>query len=128
MIITLAAIATPVTDIPFPAITICNMNKARNSVVKKFEENSIEHVFLQNVCLKESNSTTSNRTNEAGRWDVFKNFLINVSQPCSEMLVVCRYALKEHKCMDLFDTVLTDEGLCCTFNSVHPMFMYKKFK
>lgn len=124
----MAAIQSPVTEIPFPAVTICNMNKARSSVTKKFQENTVESTLLQNICSKELKNTSSNRTSEAGRWSVFKNFLVNISQPCEEMLVVCRYALKKYKCLDLFDTVLTDEGLCCIFNSVHPMFMYQDYK
>lgn len=105
------------------------MNKARESVVKNFKDNSIESIFLQNVCQKENyNITHSNQTSDAGRWDIFKQFLLNISQPCNEMLRKCRYALEPYKCIDLFDTVLSDEGLCCTFNSVHPMFLYKKYK
>lgn len=39
------------------------------------------------------------------------------------MLLFCRFATKQHKCMELFNTVLSDDGLCCTFNSVHPKYL-----
>ena len=34
------------------------------------------------------------------------------------MLVSCKYASVSFKCAHLFNSVLTDEGLCCTFNNV----------
>lgn len=32
--------------------------------------------------------------------------------------------MEPENCMDLFLSMLTDEGLCCTFNMLHPMFMF----
>lgn len=128
LIITLSPNATSNSEIPFPAITICNINKARQSVVSKFAENSYENVLLQNVCYDEyENISLSNKAAQEanGEWRIFKQFLTNISQPCDQMLILCRYALKTVRCMDYFETVLSDEGLCCTFNSVLPAFMYK---
>lgn len=41
----------------------------------------------------------------------------------------CWYGGIEYNCMDIFVTVLTDEGLCCTFNAVNKKFIAKsRFK
>lgn len=154
VIIALNAVSTSVNDIPFPAVTICNMNQARQSVVQDFREGTVEDALLQSLCAKKVtfNGIRSNNTS----WNVFQQFLVRVtatyiyfalnlnqicysdcniyfhispqvSQPCSEMLVRCSFASVDHDCMELFNTVLTDEGLCCIFNRVHPKFLLKKF-
>lgn len=38
------------------------------------------------------------------------------------MLLICEYGGSQFKCMDIFKTVLTDEGLCCAFNVVNQKF------
>jgi len=38
VIISVGATATQLTSIPFPALTICNMNRARKSVAKKIAD------------------------------------------------------------------------------------------
>lgn len=89
------------------------MNAARQSVVGKFANGSTENILLQNICNDEyENISLSNVAAQkvSGEWDTFKPFLTNISQPCQEMLVMCRFALQTAKCMDYFDTVLSDEG------------------
>lgn len=103
------------------------MNKARLSVVSSYAPGSIGSSMLQNFCLDEyQQDNTVNATKE--HWSTFKQFLKNISQPCSDMLVTCHFAMEEYKCMELFDSVLSDEGLCCIFNGVHPAFLYKTYK
>lgn len=63
-----------------------------------------------------------------GKWGLFRNFLLNVSQPCADMLVLCKFATETQECMELFNSVLTDDGLCCTFNSVHPNYLLQRYK
>lgn len=48
-----------------------------------------------------------------------------MSQACEDMLISCIYGGSEYNCTDLFVTVLTDEGLCCTFNGVNKKFIAK---
>lgn len=42
------------------------------------------------------------------------------------MLITCLYGGVEFKCTDTFVTVLTDEGLCCTFNGVNKRYIAKE--
>lgn len=41
------------------------------------------------------------------------------------MLVECRYGGFQYDCMDLFQNILTDEGLCCIFNGVDKKLIMK---
>lgn len=124
-----------------------NINKARESVAKKFLNGSTEQLLLQNVCYDEyANVSSQAYANKlSSEWSIFKQFLINISQPCHEMLILCQFALETFPCMDLFDTVLSDEGisllkwlkltaftkkifvsgLCCIYNSVSTEYLYK---
>lgn len=54
---------------------------------------------------------------------VFHIYLYQTSQSCKDILIYCKYATHIEQCMDIFDTSLTDEGLCCTFNTVHPKYL-----
>lgn len=130
VIITLGAKATFITDFPFPAVTICNMNKARMSIARDFKNGSLEEALLQNFCLDEFSKSSDVKAYEgsAGQWSVFKDFLKNISQSCDEMLIMCRFSGLVQNCMELFETVMTDEGLCCTFNAVHSSFLYQNFE
>lgn len=126
IIISLNAAATSISDIPFPAVTICNMNQARESRVRNLTDESEETELLQSLCGNSVNftATRSNRTN----WTRFRMFLKKVSQPCAGVLILCRFATERKKCMNIFNTVLTDEGLCCIFNRVDPDFLLKNYK
>lgn len=60
-------------------------------------------------------------TIDESKWnDLFENtcqlntqfIFLKVSQPCEEMLVLCRYGGVEYEnCMKIFTSILTDEGL-----------------
>lgn len=98
---------------------------ARNSVVKQFPEDAFQRAMLQNICADEYDNVTVQNGKERSDWETVRELLLNFSQPCKEMLVKCRFGLETFNCMNLFDTVLTDEGLCCIFNPVEPEFLYK---
>ncbi|XP_031626188.1 pickpocket protein 28-like [Contarinia nasturtii] len=128
----MSATSTSITDMPFPSVTICNINKARYSIANQFVSGSSQSAWLQNICMDEyANSTVKNddvplrEWEKMGEWDSFKQYLLNISQPCSAMLLMCRYALDTFNCMDIFDTNLSDEGICCTFNKAEPKFLFK---
>lgn len=76
IIVGLSAVSTSINDIPFPAVTICNMNQARQSVVADLEEGTYEDALLQSLCAKRVtfNGIRSNNTS----WTVFRKFLVKV--------------------------------------------------
>lgn len=125
IIIGLNSVPVPLNEIPFPAVTICNMNQARRGIAESIPEDSMQTMLLESVCNLDDNLVNSTRKSAfVGKWKEFRSFLINSSQPCKEMLKFCRFATQEERCMDIFLSMLTDEGLCCTFNILHPKFMF----
>ncbi|XP_055644078.1 pickpocket protein 28 [Toxorhynchites rutilus septentrionalis] len=120
IIIGLNPIATHIRDIPFPAVTICNMNQARRTAAERIAPNSLEHAMLESICSLDGEY---NATNYEGKWSNVQKTLLNATQPCHRMIQACRYAQKVQRCIHMFQPVLTDEGLCCTFNNVDPAYM-----
>ena len=37
---------------------------------------------------------------------------------CSDMIVSCHWQGTPHKCSELFDVRRTDDGFCCSFNTM----------
>ncbi|TMW40680.1 hypothetical protein DOY81_014240, partial [Sarcophaga bullata] len=48
---------TFITDEPFPAVTVCNLNQALSTKVTQFHKNSPEYAKLQLLCKREVNVT-----------------------------------------------------------------------
>lgn len=45
------------------------------------------------------------------------------------MIKMCRFGTKRIIDCDLnFTSILTDEGLCCAFNTIHPKLMFNNFE
>lgn len=128
VIITLNSMATPISEFPFPAITICNMNQARQSAVANIRPGTTEHSFLQYLCLNQTVGNVTGQKAEKEKWPRFRKFMLNVSETCQDMLIMCRYGDVTSKCYELFNPILTDEGLCCIFNGVHPRYMRKHYE
>lgn len=91
IIIGFNAITTSIHTIPFPAVTICNMNQAKYSIAKKVHKNTLDDSLLQSLCAKEwlsNNETTSTTTSDSskiniiGKWTSFRQFLLKVIWAC----------------------------------------------
>lgn len=125
VIIGMDPVSTNIKDIPFPAITLCNMNQVKKSYAKT-RKTQRSKLMLESICSQ--GDGLSNETNAAdGKWSFVREFLLNASQRCDKMIQLCKFGNEEFDCSSGFRSVLTDEGLCCTFNSVHPKFMFKGF-
>ena len=48
-------------------------------------------------------------------------YLIQISPTCSDMAIHCTWEGKEENCSELFATEATDNGYCCSFNSIIPL-------
>ncbi|XP_059223215.1 pickpocket protein 28-like [Stomoxys calcitrans] len=112
---------TYITDEPFPALTICNMNQVYKEKAEKYDENSMEHALIQMLCKRDINRTMVDTVNN---WYTLNQFISDVSQPCENMLIACRFGGTDYDCRRLFHAIVTDEGLCCVFNMLHPKFLY----
>ncbi|XP_049879674.1 pickpocket protein 28-like [Pectinophora gossypiella] len=119
----------PLTSLPFPAITICNVNQAKKTVAERYKHfgDLVDIKLLESLCVDEDQAADIFEDDVAGSadWDHTRQFLINVTQPCNEMLLDCTWNSKSMSCQDLFNAQLTDEGLCCTFNAVHRDYMFR---
>ncbi|XP_068158189.1 pickpocket protein 28 [Drosophila tropicalis] len=118
---------TYITDEPFPAVTICNLNQALAARVKHFTSDTTEYAMLQSLCHRNSDvSDNVNNHQNIAKENNWEEFILNVSQPCGEMIIGCRFGAEDYNCARVFYPIVTDEGLCCVFNMLHPRFMYKK--
>ncbi|KAG8258305.1 hypothetical protein J6590_032233 [Homalodisca vitripennis] len=87
-------------------------------------EGSKERKMLNDYCNKPQEKEDSNIEESDINWNDLQSFMINVSQPCHEMLVACYWHGEKYKCEDLFNPTLTDEGICCSFNKVKRDFIF----
>lgn len=85
MIISLNPVAGSISDIPFPAVTICNMNQAKQSVVKNFEPGSTNNILLQSLCGSKHVNFTSVKIDKTN-WPRFRKFLLEVN--CLFLLLI----------------------------------------
>ncbi|XP_019890715.1 pickpocket protein 28 [Musca domestica] len=118
---------TPILKIPLPALTLCNMNQAMYSKVANYTKGSREYAALQYLCHSDifNDPQTQNLEEFKNNSLELAEFIIAHSQPCSRMLVACQLSSVDVNCSELFREVVTDEGLCCAFNTLHPRFLYK---
>ncbi|CAH1108555.1 unnamed protein product [Psylliodes chrysocephalus] len=112
-------------DIPFPAVTICNMNQAKKTEVIKIKAdgNPRDLKLLDDIC--NSNETINSTDSTGYNWTNLRNFLIRVGNSCSDMLKQCKWSSNGRSCDDLFNNDLTDEGLCCSFNRLPPKYIFR---
>ncbi|XP_017026962.1 pickpocket protein 28 [Drosophila kikkawai] len=127
VIIGISPHATSILKVPFPAITICNMNQVQKSRVSNYSEGSNESALLKLLCDADNLDEELRDAQLAGNTLKISDFVANHSQACERMLLFCRFSAVERNCSHLFQQVLTDEGLCCVFNFQPPEYLYKPF-
>ncbi|VVC95889.1 unnamed protein product [Leptidea sinapis] len=121
MIVSINPEDMPLNKLPFPALTICNVNQAKKSVAERY--------VAYGLCSTQNDADLfEDEIADTADWDHTRTFLIKVTQPCEEMLTKCMWNSKTMNCYDLFNAQLTDEGLCCTFNVVHRDMMFRNPK
>ena len=87
----------------FPAVTICNFNKYRSSVVKNLTSLGLGGATYENVDF----STLTNET----------QFLFDAGHQINDTMYSCLWGSKQTCDYRNFTPVLTNMGLCHTFNS-----------
>lgn len=126
VIIGLDPVSTSIKDIPFPAVTICNMNQVKKNFAESLRSEK-DKVILDSICTQ-GDSLNNDDDEIEGKWSYIREFLLNASQPCEEMINLCKFGMATIDCDKSFSSVLTDEGLCCTFNAVHPRLLFNEFE
>ncbi|XP_067633200.1 pickpocket protein 28 [Eurosta solidaginis] len=125
VIIGISPHATSILNIPFPAITVCNMNQVLAGRVANYTPESEEGALLKIFC--NSGVFSEDKVWEAPNFKnnnlKFEDFLNEHAQPCSKMLLSCSYGADGGNCSDLFQEIISDEGFCCVFNILQPNFL-----
>ncbi|KAJ0178602.1 hypothetical protein K1T71_005377 [Dendrolimus kikuchii] len=142
VIVTISEDLVPVTNIPFPSVTICPQTKCRSSEFNySFYQQKVDRIFDQWLLYDK---------NETEPWlmkfidlsticenDVNRNYLLDlvsqetprnaslvhnleqVAEPLSGIFARCNWRTDKWAfCNDYFNKVLTQEGVCYNFNSL----------
>ncbi|KAL1491279.1 hypothetical protein ABEB36_011898 [Hypothenemus hampei] len=127
VIISFSPFDAELASIPFPGITICNMNQAKKTEADKIIENGsiFEKKLLNDVC---NGNATFNDTDQEISWKSLRDFLVRVGNSCTDLLKNCKWGTREMNCDDIFNNDLTDEGLCCSFNRLPPDKIFRNLK
>lgn len=68
--------STSITEMPFPTVTVCNMNQARKSSIAKFATDSVEYSMIESLCSRSSDVTVN--SSKPGKWIHFRKLLLDV--------------------------------------------------
>ncbi|CAL8109591.1 unnamed protein product [Orchesella dallaii] len=144
VIVTFQAKEQDIDSIPFPAVTLCNMNKFPKSKVQeltrisrdpthpKFNESRLQLTFVRSVCNAQhsfskdfhfayhrgvnTDQDGDNDTISEDNQDEMMDFLLGNTIPCDQLIRLCTFGETQQPCANLFRPVITDYGKCCTFN------------
>ncbi|XP_017770444.1 PREDICTED: pickpocket protein 28-like [Nicrophorus vespilloides] len=123
VIVSFAQSPTPVWQIPFPAVTICPEMKMRQRV---FNYTDFYHRNLANNLTEEEAKQYSDASlvcdthlfHHGGNLTNLEtlDFLAKVAPQFEEVLMMCKWTNMNETCSNLYTTVLTEDGICFTFN------------
>ncbi|KAF7281904.1 hypothetical protein GWI33_004065 [Rhynchophorus ferrugineus] len=136
IMVTFATKETPTWQVPFPAVTICPLTKSVSSKfnfthhIKRLNANETLDTetekklgYLSLICNMDAR-WVSQSDSEFADYHLFE-FLNDVQPNFDEMLSHCMFMGKPYSCSDLFFPVITDEGLCYTFNLLDRSQLYR---
>nr|XP_023021680.1 uncharacterized protein LOC111510056 [Leptinotarsa decemlineata] len=126
---------TNIYEIPFPAVTICNEVKSTrryfnfSDVMKKHivDEKKLDSLELKNLqymsmLCGEGKRFSKYIPNISTIDEDFYRFLGNASVG---FLKNCSWMSENHDCLKIFRPIVTDEGLCMTFNMLDDRLVYR---
>lgn len=76
IIVSTSPTATSISEIPFPATTICNMNQAKKSAAKDIRPDSLEALQLKTLCMR--NDEIIKNHNFTSSFNLYKDFMLRV--------------------------------------------------
>ncbi|XP_030745226.1 pickpocket protein 28-like [Sitophilus oryzae] len=128
VLVSFARSPTPVWQVPFPAVTVCSENKPRQTRYN-FTENYHRIRNESNDMTEEEKKQFSdmalvcenhiyNQGNLTADYSTIE-FLMSIAPDFNEVLLNCKYTLLNESCDNFFTPILTEEGLCFTFNMLN---------
>ncbi|XP_053674694.1 sodium channel protein Nach-like [Anopheles nili] len=129
-ITTIETMTYPIWNIPFPAITVCNINKIDNRKATVIIDRLVNEFGLSRhnatgllvaqaslVNFEAVNTTYLELESVLGRmgWNPDK-LLLELTQPCEELIKVCFWLGSEVPCPHVIRRTRTDNGFCCSYN------------
>lgn len=129
-ITTIETTSHPIWFVPFPAVTICNINKvyAPNTVnitgrliergisrdrIQKFYE-KIPNLITPVIAVDEEFLYISSILQDMGYNT--ESLMTELAQPCENLLKYCFWKGTQTPCNELFKLSKSSEGICCSFN------------
>ncbi|XP_021936739.1 pickpocket protein 19-like isoform X2 [Zootermopsis nevadensis] len=128
----------PISNIPFPSVTLCDANRVHWKKAMQFQERYLAdasnetikmfHIFLKSMALVEFGdfdlvgnyfeNTSFVNTPELATLNV-SQLMLDVMPECSELMTVsqCWWRNDYHNCCDIFELQRTEYGYCYSFNS-----------
>ncbi|KAK4874086.1 hypothetical protein RN001_013446 [Aquatica leii] len=125
VIVSFARSSTPVWKIPFPAITVCPETKTKQRVYNftneyhRFNEHPENMTEEEIQMFNQVSLVCNNRVHEKGDKTIASDFIdafTKVAPSFTDVLWQCKWLNENRTCSDLFTPVLTEEGICFTFN------------
>ncbi|XP_063531996.1 amiloride-sensitive sodium channel subunit gamma-like [Cydia strobilella] len=119
-----------VNQVPFPCISICNMNMVSVRETANIAELLKKHnrtekeigKFLEDL-PKLKHNITPYAHNATDIMNILKGYFYTmdtimeeVIQKCENLLLYCEFNRKAKQCTDIFTLIKTGEGHCCAFN------------
>ncbi|XP_024941934.1 pickpocket protein 28 isoform X2 [Cephus cinctus] len=126
---TIDTTTSPIWNLPFPAVTICNFNKVyqphaevlANELMKYgFNQTEIDNFFISLPKLIRSEDVANDYApvmRTLAHLNIpTEELMLKLMQPCSKLLVRCAWLGQIYDCKKLFKTAKSIEGYCCSFN------------
>ncbi len=103
----------------FPAVTICNYNQFRKSLAEEQPNTAkiLKELFSVDAILeREKDNFMEAESQVSDDWNVTQN-LIRLSHRLEDLVLFCHWCGRTIPCEKYFTMVLTEAGVCYTFNS-----------
>lgn len=149
VIVTFSEESTPVYEIPFPTVTICTDIKIKQSKLNftemwhKLNKNGYKNATIKAEDLQMMHSLSPVCDRMPAHFEEFiklsgvindteadANFFMNAKRAApslNEILFRCTWHRQDVNCSDIFQEILTDEGICFAFNYHNASELYNEF-